>query len=100
MIRADGKVETTVLPEKKITKNAVTEAEVTVGARVRVRRSAESAAAGEVVEDYAELTDSSERGHDRPPVHRWAIALDDGRLIFADGTDLTLESHGAPIRQE
>ena len=68
-----------------------TDAEVMVGCRVRVRRDAEEAA-GEVVEDYAAVVDTGERGHDWAPAHRWAIALDDGRLVFADTTDLTRDT--------
>ncbi|MFD9666195.1 hypothetical protein ACFWAY_31990 [Rhodococcus sp. NPDC059968] len=61
-----------------------------VGTRVLVRRQSE-AATGVIVEDYAELTDTAERGHDWAPVHRWAVALDDGRLVFADTEDLTVD---------
>lgn len=60
-----------------------------VGARVLVRRPSESAQAGRIVEDYAALTDTGGRGHNWAPVHRWAVALDDGRLIFSDTDDLT-----------
>ena len=39
---------------------------------------------GTVVEDYADnVIDSSDLGRDWAPVLRWAIALDDGRLVFA-----------------
>ncbi|MFF2028434.1 hypothetical protein ACFVW2_42530, partial [Streptomyces sp. NPDC058171] len=30
-------------------------------------------------------------GHEWAPVHRWAVALDDGRLVFADTEDLTID---------
>ncbi|WP_045063244.1 hypothetical protein [Rhodococcus sp. AD45] len=44
---------------------------------------------GVVIEDYADMViDSESVGRDWAPVHRWAIALDDGRLIFADDDDL------------
>ena len=65
-------------------------AAVAVGARVLVRRPSEESQTGEVVEDYAALTDS-QSGHEWAPVHRWAIALDDGRLAFADTEDLTFD---------
>ena len=61
-----------------------------VGTRVLVRRPSE-AATGVIVADYAELTDTAGRGHDWAPVHRWAVALDDGRLVFADTEDLTVD---------
>ncbi|WP_370180189.1 hypothetical protein [Rhodococcus wratislaviensis] len=55
--------------------------ELTIGARVLVRRHAEVDVLGEVVEDYGSLTDSGGHGHEWATAHRWAIALDDGRLI-------------------
>jgi hypothetical protein len=64
---------------------------LTVGVRVLVRRSAGADLTGEVVEDYAAVTDSGGRGHEWAPVHRWAIVLDDGRLVFADTEDLTID---------
>ncbi|MDF3309597.1 hypothetical protein P3H15_31760 [Rhodococcus sp. T2V] len=62
-----------------------------VGARVLVRRLAEAAATGAVVEDYTDLIHEQDRGHEWAPVHRWAVALDDGRLVFADTDDLTVD---------
>ncbi|MCJ0902469.1 hypothetical protein [Rhodococcus sp. ARC_M6] len=39
---------------------------------------------GVVVADFAEsVIDNSDLGRDWAPVQRWAIALDDGRLVFA-----------------
>ncbi|BCF86268.1 hypothetical protein RQCS_58130 (plasmid) [Rhodococcus qingshengii] len=67
----------------------------TVGSRVQIttRHSGTSGGVvrlGVVIEDYTDSiprTDSVDRDWAR--VHRWAIALDDGRLIFADDDDLT-----------
>ena len=68
-----------------------------VGARVLVRRPSETAATGAVVEDYADLIHAQDQGHDWAPVHRWAVALDGGRLVFADTDDLTVDpSPGDP----
>ncbi|MFD4785343.1 hypothetical protein ACFWNH_30445 [Rhodococcus qingshengii] len=40
---------------------------------------------GVVIEDYADMViDSTAAGRDWAPVRRWAVALDDGRLIFVD----------------
>ena len=70
---------------------------IAVGSRVTViptsgSRSRETAPqAGVVIEDYADtVIDHSELGRDWAPVLRWAIALDDGRLVFAaeDGLEL------------
>ncbi|WP_016881706.1 MULTISPECIES: hypothetical protein [unclassified Rhodococcus (in: high G+C Gram-positive bacteria)] len=68
-----------------------------VGARVLVRRPSETAATGAAVEDCADLVPAQDRGHEWAPVPRWAVALDDGRLVFADTEDLTVDpSPGAP----
>lgn len=45
---------------------------------------------GVVVEDYEDMViDRGSVGRDWAPVQRWAIALDDGRLILASDEDLT-----------
>ena len=65
-----------------------------VGARVRITVSDSDAdgtrtCVGVVIEDYADMViDRGSVGRDWAPVHRWAIALDDGRLIFANDEDL------------
>ncbi|MFC0452277.1 hypothetical protein [Rhodococcus jostii] len=64
---------------------------LTVGVRVLVRRSTGADLIGEVVEDYEAVTDPGGGGHGWAPVHRWAVALDDGRLVFADTEDLTID---------
>ena len=66
-----------------------------VGSRVRITVPISDAdgtvtCTGVVIEDYADMViDSGSVGRDWAPVHRWAIALDDGRLIFANDEDLT-----------
>ncbi|MCE4264401.1 hypothetical protein [Rhodococcus globerulus] len=74
-------------------KNGETNSATGVGSRVTVTVPGPGnggvAYAGVVVEDYADMViDSESVGRDWAPVHRWAIALDDGRLIFADDEDL------------
>ena len=74
-------------------KNGRTNSATGVGSRVTVRvpgpDSDGVACTGVVIEDYANMViDSESVGRDWAPVHRWAIALDDGRLIFADDEDL------------
>ena len=63
---------------------------IAVGSRVTVIPTFESQSGdtepqvGTVVEDYADtVIDSSDLGRDWAPVLPWAIALDDGRLVFA-----------------
>lgn len=63
---------------------------IAVGSRVTVIRTSGSRSGetepqvGVVVDDYAgTVIDNSELGRDWAPVLRWAIALDDGRLVFA-----------------
>ncbi|RZL74473.1 MAG: hypothetical protein EOP32_34095 [Rhodococcus sp. (in: high G+C Gram-positive bacteria)] len=56
------------------------------GARVRVRAGGGARSAwvlGVVVDDYAAEADVS-AGHEWAPVRRWAVATDDGTLVFAD----------------
>ncbi|QYB04549.1 hypothetical protein I1A62_08720 [Rhodococcus sp. USK10] len=79
------------MPEKKDRSPRPEPGPFGAGARVLVRRPSESAQTGRIIEDYAELTNTEERGHAWAPVHRWAIALDDGRLVFADTDDLTAD---------
>ena len=44
---------------------------------------------GTVVEDYGdEAAANAHLGRDWAPVRRWAVALDEGRLVFSDGHDL------------
>lgn len=65
-----------------------------VGSRVELKVLGVDAAAdltctGVVVEDYASMViDSGAVGRNWGLVHRWAIALDDGRLVFANDEDL------------
>lgn len=70
---------------------------IVVGSRVTViptsgsRSSDTERQVGVVVADYADtVIDNSDLGRDWAPVLRWAIALDDGRLVFAaeDGLEL------------
>ncbi|MDV6271696.1 hypothetical protein [Rhodococcus globerulus] len=63
---------------------------IAVGSRVKVIPTSGSRSddtepqVGVVVEDYAKsVIDNSDLGRDWAPVLRWAIALDDGRLVFA-----------------
>ena len=63
-------------------------APVAVGMRVWVRSGDEPLASGVVIEAIDEMTGFEERGHVWAPVRRWAIALDDGRLVFADTDNL------------
>ncbi|MDN3460920.1 MULTISPECIES: hypothetical protein [unclassified Rhodococcus (in: high G+C Gram-positive bacteria)] len=75
-------------------KNGKSKDVAAVGARVRITVSDSDAdgavtCTGVVIEDYADMViDSGSVGRDWAPVHRWAIALDDGRLIFANDEDL------------
>lgn len=50
-----------------------------------------AACTGVVIEDYEDMAiDRGSVGRDWAPVQRWAIALDDGRLIFVNDEDLTV----------
>ncbi|MEI4747853.1 MULTISPECIES: hypothetical protein [Rhodococcus] len=74
-------------------KHNETDDTVSVGSRVHVTvRTTDNTTTkhpGVVIEDYADMAiDTAATGRDWAPVHRWAIALDDGRLIFANSEDL------------
>ena len=81
-------------------KERTTHHTITVGSRVRItvpdtaaRAHNASTHTGVVIEDYADMAlDPAPLGRDWAPVRRWAIALDDGRLIFAHDDELTDES--------
>ena len=76
-------------------KNGKGEDVTAVGSRVRIAVSDSDAGgsvtcAGVVIEDYEDMViDRGSVGRDWAPVQRWAIALDDGRLVFASDDDLT-----------
>ncbi|MFC0449242.1 hypothetical protein [Rhodococcus jostii] len=72
---------------------------VVVGSRVVVRTGTGTGSEhphpvrGVVIEDYAdEPAVRDQLGWGRAPVRRWAIVLDDGRLVFADDGDLELDA--------
>jgi len=76
-------------------KNGKSKDVTAVGSRVRTTVSdfdagGSVACTGVVIEDYEDMViDRGSVGRDWAPVQRWAIALDDGRLIFANDDDLT-----------
>ncbi|WP_336874132.1 hypothetical protein [Rhodococcus qingshengii] len=75
-------------------KNGKSKDVIAVGSRVRITVSDSDTGgtvtyAGAVIEDYEDMViDRGSVGRDWAPVQRWAIALDDGRLIFANDEDL------------
>lgn len=76
-------------------KNGKSKDVTAVGSRVRITVSDSDAdgsvtCTGVVIEDYQDMViNRGSVGRDWAPVQRWAIALDDGRLIFASDDDLT-----------
>lgn len=77
-------------------KNGKSKDATAVGSRVRFTMSDSDAGGtvactGVVIEDYQDMViDRGSVGRDWAPVQRWAIALDDGRLVFANDEDLTV----------
>ena len=73
-----------------------------LGARVRTRHSIDRDSdpaswpleTGSIVEDFADFVDSPSVGRDWAVAHRWAVALDNGCLVFRDTDDL--EAAGDP----
>ncbi|QXC46875.1 hypothetical protein [Rhodococcus qingshengii] len=74
-------------------KNGKSEDVTAVGSRVRIAvpgADVSVTSTGVVIEDYADMViDRGSVGRDWAPVQRWAVALDDARLIFANDDDLT-----------
>ncbi|WP_156665318.1 hypothetical protein [Rhodococcus phenolicus] len=77
-------------------------AALALGVRVTVRTGSGHAAPerGEIVADYGRAADlvADDLGRDWAPVRRWAVALDDGRLVFADDADLDLDTASTAAR--
>ncbi|OZC58151.1 hypothetical protein CH306_11030 [Rhodococcus sp. 15-725-2-2b] len=72
--------------------------ELTVGARVKVRihttgtddeAAQDTYETGAIVEDFGVQTPET-TSRDWAVARRWAVALDSGRLVFADNEDLTV----------
>lgn len=64
------------------------------GARVRVYPDTTGEVTGVVVDDFADSAGHAVLigdQHIARPARRWAIALDNGGLVFVDGADLALE---------
>ncbi|WP_420855104.1 hypothetical protein [Rhodococcus koreensis] len=71
------------------------------GCRGLVRGSAAADVIGEIIEDNAAVSRTGGGGHQWAPVHRWAVAVDDGRLVFADTEVLTIDpSSTTPSRTQ
>ncbi|MFD6860061.1 hypothetical protein ACFWCF_22350 [Rhodococcus sp. NPDC060090] len=47
---------------------------------------------GKIVEDYgtSQQAVGEDLGRNWAPIRRWAVALDDGRLVFVDDNDLEI----------
>jgi hypothetical protein len=68
--------------------------ELGVGVRVRVNKGQGTETAGTVVEDFGYTVGVAvDIGdiHISDPARRWAVALDDGGLMFLDSEHLTIE---------
>ncbi|OZD18275.1 hypothetical protein CH253_17565 [Rhodococcus sp. 06-156-3C] len=60
-----------------------------VGDTVQVRRAGGQIVSGTLVEDFADFVLTAEAvGRDWGTPRRWAVALSDGTLMFADDTDI------------
>jgi hypothetical protein len=70
------------------------------GIRVRVRAGGARSAwvLGVVVDDYAAEVGTG-AGHEWAPVRRWAVATDDGTLVFVDDGDIDL-LHGTKAQTD
>ena len=67
---------------------------VAVNARVRVHPGTDGEVRGTVVEDFGDLAGQAVdigENHMVGPARRWAVALDDGGLVFVDSDQLAAE---------
>ncbi|AYJ50292.1 hypothetical protein [Rhodococcus sp. P1Y] len=71
------------------TSGHLTHAQVGVGDTVQVRRVDGHIVAGTLVEDFADfLLTAESAGRNWGTPRRWAVALSDGTLMFANDTDI------------
>lgn len=79
------------------TSGHLTHTEAGVGDTVQVRRVDGHVVAGTLVEDFADFVltaDAAGRNWGTP--RRWAVALSDGTLMFADDTDIVAARRSHP----
>ena len=68
-----------------------------VGDTVQVRRAGGQIVAGTLVEDFADFVLTAEAaGRNWGTPRRWAVALSDGTLMFADDTDIVAARRERP----
>ena len=68
-----------------------------VGDTVQVRRAGGHIVAGTLVEDFADFVLTAEAaGRNWGTPRRWAVALSDGTLMFADDTDIVAARRSHP----
>lgn len=67
----------------------ITNSSRSVGDSIHIQRPDGTVATGTVIEDYGSFdTAVAKLGRRWAPPHRYAVALDDGTLFFADDTDI------------
>lgn len=78
--------------DKSTTGAGGADAQVTLGARVRVHPGSDVESFGVIIDDFGEMPDIEvgvgENQIAKPP-RRWAVALDDGTLVFVDSDQIT-----------
>jgi hypothetical protein len=70
------------------------ESRVAVNVRVRVYPGSDGEVRGTVVEDFGDLAGHAVdigKNHIVAPARRWAVALDEGSLVFVDSDQLAAE---------
>lgn len=70
------------------------DAQVTLGARVRVHPGTDTESAGVIVEDFGDMSGlGAAVGANQIAKlpRRWAVALDDGTLVFVDSDQITTD---------
>jgi hypothetical protein len=70
------------------------DAQVTLGARVRVHPGTDTESAGVIIEDFGDMSALDKAVGANQVVklpRRWAVALDDGTLVFVDSDQITTD---------
>lgn len=83
--------------------NTAGDQSLTVGSRVQVRDEADATRPGVIIDDFGPqaeggIVDLGDGQQTRP--RRWAVALDDGGLVFVDDDGLELEGAGRATLEE
>lgn len=90
-----------IMPAENPSPSSASASSLTVGTRVHVRNgNGNEGESGTIIEDFGRHTTAvpahGNSPRSLPPLRRWGIALDDGRLVFADSAQLEADRQRIP----